>query len=386
MTIGVIVAAGEGNELFSDALLGCIAEVRVEQFLDKPTEFGIRFEEDIAGGQPRLLRSAELQAGKMITIAAPAVDGFKCLVRGPVTDANSTIKLGGAGSSFDIRGQDRRVELDRRVTQLVWEGRGSDCATAILAHYGFEPRVENTTRVYDERTGTLNQQGTDLAFLRRIMKRNNLCFWLTYRCELSGLDLFRRRLRVAEIANFRSSPDRGAKKTLAAANVLKLAGDAIPTLRVNVDPSQCQNVSNFEIDTSAERPTAHTGNALSQRDVEIRRTSTVDVQPTIDTDGLGLSTVGPKNRQIFVSSPGDDQELAPRAQAALTDAGWFQTAKASTTAHMLGGVLAPHDVIRVEGLGARHGGAYQVKSVTHVINGADHKMDIRLRRNSMGRD
>jgi len=68
----------------------------------------------------------------------------------------------------------------------------------------------------------------------------------------------------------------------------------------------------------------------------------------------------------------------------LTEAGWFVEAAASTTAHMLGGVLMPHDVIEVEGLGPVHSGPYQVKAVTHVINAADHFMDIELRRNAIG--
>ena len=73
-----------------------------------------------------------------------------------------------------------------------------------------------------------------------------------------------------------------------------------------------------------------------------------------------------------------------KAEAALTEAGWFVDATASTTAHMLGGVLLPHDVVEVEGLGKEHSGPYQVKAVTHVINAADHFMDIQLRRNAIG--
>jgi hypothetical protein len=80
------------------------------------------------------------------------------------------------------------------------------------------------------------------------------------------------------------------------------------------------------------------------------------------------------------------KELRPRAEAAMTEAGWFLNATASTTAHMLGGVLAPHAVIEVEGFGPRDSGAYQVAAVTHVVTAADHWMDLRLRRNAVGRN
>jgi hypothetical protein len=53
---------------------------------------------------------------------------------------------------------------------------------------------------------------------------------------------------------------------------------------------------------------------------------------------------------------------------------------------MLGSVLLPHDEVKVQGLGPDHSGLYQVKAVTHVINAADHFMDLQLRRNAFGGD
>ncbi|MDQ3959151.1 MAG: hypothetical protein M3255_02420 [Pseudomonadota bacterium] len=75
-----------------------------------------------------------------------------------------------------------------------------------------------------------------------------------------------------------------------------------------------------------------------------------------------------------------------KAESALTEAGWFIEATASTTAHMLGGVLLPHDEVEVQGLGSDHSRLYQVEAVTHVINAADHFMDLQLRRNATGGD
>jgi hypothetical protein len=53
---------------------------------------------------------------------------------------------------------------------------------------------------------------------------------------------------------------------------------------------------------------------------------------------------------------------------------------------MLGGVLRPHDEVEVKGLGKEDDGFYQVRAVTHVINAADHFMDLELRRNALGGD
>ncbi len=77
-------------------------------------------------------------------------------------------------------------------------------------------------------------------------------------------------------------------------------------------------------------------------------------------------------------------EQRRRQQAALTEASWFVEATASTTAHMLNGVLAPHEVVEVIGAGTQLSGAYQVKEVTHVVNASDHYMDLKLRSNRLG--
>jgi 1-aminocyclopropane-1-carboxylate deaminase/D-cysteine desulfhydrase-like pyridoxal-dependent ACC family enzyme len=87
---------------------------------------------------------------------------------------------------------------------------------------------------------------------------------------------------------------------------------------------------------------------------------------------------------VSITTAGGQEVLNARAESALTEAGWFVEATASTTAHMLGGVLVPHDVVQVEGLGPVDSGPYQVKSVTHVIKATEHLMDLELRRNAIG--
>jgi hypothetical protein len=87
---------------------------------------------------------------------------------------------------------------------------------------------------------------------------------------------------------------------------------------------------------------------------------------------------------LFLTTAGNQEERQTKSESALSEAGWFVTASATTTSHMLQGVLQPHDVIQVEGLGTRDSGAYQVSAVTHTINAADHNQEVQLRRNSIG--
>ena len=388
MGFGALLASGDRNELLPGELADCVAEVRVEQFLDRPSEFAVRFQEDLSDGEPRVLRAPELQAERTFTIAAPSNGDLRCLVRGPITEVKCSLELGGPGSWLEVRGRDRRVELDRQCFRHAWEGRASEVARTILSSYGFEPAVEQTSRVYGERDGTLNQRGTDLAFLHRIACLNNLVLWLAYECRLDGLDPARRRLDVRETANLKASPPRpaGSPGGTAAPERPPLAPTRDLRLRVHVDSARDRTVTAFEIDVDVERPTHFEGSALDDLGVTEEPTSAEDRQPPIRRDGQTLRDLTGRERRMCLASPGGPQELQPRAESVMTEAGWFVSATASTTAHMLGGVLAPHDVVEVEGLGRRHSGAYQVESITHVLNAADHRMDLGLRRNSLGRD
>ena len=100
--------------------------------------------------------------------------------------------------------------------------------------------------------------------------------------------------------------------------------------------------------------------------------------------GETLQTFASAERTLCLTTAGSQEELQTKSESALTEAGWFVTASATTTAHMLQGVLQPHEVIQVEGLGTRDSGAYQVSAVTHTINASDHSQEVQLRRNSIG--
>ena len=108
-----------------------------------------------------------------------------------------------------------------------------------------------------------------------------------------------------------------------------------------------------------------------------------DPQPSIRENGQRLNDCEAE-RDVCVTTAGNATELQNRAETALTEAGWYVNATVSTTAHMLGDVLMPHDVVEVEGLGKDNSGPYQVKTATHVINAADLVTDLELRRNVVG--
>jgi hypothetical protein len=134
------------------------------------------------------------------------------------------------------------------------------------------------------------------------------------------------------------------------------------------------------IDTDTERANSSGGLAVNPRTGKLERTQVINPQPGLH-GGPTLKQIDGVTRTICVTSAGGTDELEAKQKAALVEAGWFVEATVSTTAHMLGSVLKPHDIVPVEGIGAELSGPYQVQSVTHVINAADHFMDIKLRSN-----
>ncbi|HEY5751993.1 MAG TPA: hypothetical protein VIT21_02490 [Chthoniobacterales bacterium] len=386
MGLGVIIAAGEENELLSSELLECITEVRVEQTLDNPIHFALRFQEDLQDGEPRVRQTPELQAEQILTIAVEVGDEIKCLVRGPITETKGSTTLGGPGSWYEVRGQDRRIEMSRVCARRAWIGRASEVAQSILSSHGFTPETQETTRVYEENTGTLNQRATDLDFVKQLARTNNLCFWISYECQSGGLNpLGADSLTIEEIANFTSSPARPEGGLSLPLPQIPLVASTDVVFRVNVEPGRCQNVTSFDLNVDSERAFQFSGSAVDDRSARAETTSALDTQPSIFIGGDPLPSLAPSERSACLTVAGNQEELQTRSEAALTDAGWFITASATTTAHLLAGIVQPHDVVPVEGLGTRDSGDYHVSSVTHVINGADHHMDVQLRRNSLGK-
>lgn len=395
MGFGAIIAAGEKNKLLRDDLVDSITEVRVEQFLDKPTLFAIRFQEDISGGNPLIMTAPELQCGQMIVIAVNVGDEMKCLMRGPIIDIKCSVMLGGPGSWFEIHGQDRRIEMDRKCKKRCWRGLESEAAATVLRdEYKFRKIcIQTTSKCYGGAPGngepileTLNQRDTDEAFLRQIACRNNLHFWIEYECGRNGLDRTGESLDVVEIANLRSSPLRpvDAKKMLCEEQI-KLKSKVDVALRVNVQKEECQNVTAFDMTVNFERPSQFQGCVINERTGKKQTVAPLDRQPPQTKGGKRIINCN-FERDLCITTAGNVEELQRKAESALTEAGWFVEATASTTAHMLGGLLLPHDEVEIEGLGDEHNGRYQVKAVTHVINPADHFMDAQFRRNAFGGD
>jgi hypothetical protein len=356
------------------------AEIEVQQTIEGPTTFRIKFSIDICRGDFDLVDDARLNPGDPdteVTVTAYLNGEGQVLAHGIITERKLNLAEGGAGSSLEIMCQDRRLVMNRKPSNLAHEGRASDVAKRILEQYGFETDVVDTEINYSEDTTTLNQaEESDLAFLNKLAGRNGSRLWIDWEIA-NGLTGF----ELTETAHFKPSPPQSASKPSGFSPPKLLAPDGTAELKLNAGDG-CSNVASFELHSNAEAPN-QSGPISRVASDSGEVTDTQVPQPT--TTALGGEATAPgQTRTRRLVTAGDTQEARVRTQAALNDASWSVQATAETSVQSLNAFVAPHQVLRVSGAGQLNSGDYFVKAVTHTVNSAAHKMRIELLRNALG--
>ena len=185
MGFGAIVAIGENNTPLDEDLAGCIAEVRVEQKLDEPTQFAVRFIDDLEDGQLRHANDDRLAIDTIVTVIVEVGDALGLPGARPDRRAEERDDDGRAG--LVVRDQRhgparppgphlRAGDVDR-AGRPTWRARSSARRSTLRTS-----RIRPGLR---EARETLNQRGTDLEFLTQIARQNNFHFWITYDCARS---------------------------------------------------------------------------------------------------------------------------------------------------------------------------------------------------------
>jgi hypothetical protein len=367
------------NRSLDAALTKDAAEIEVQQTIEGPTTFRVRFSVDVCDGDMEPLSDPRLNPGTPdteVTVLA-YVDGKPfVLSHGVITQHQAKLERGGAGSYVDVQGSDRRVVMERVARRESHAGKASDAVDLIVRRYGFEPDIAETEIEYGEGGNTLNQTESDLAFVNTLAGRNGMRFWIDWEAETgpAGFD-------VTEIAHFRPSPARPETNPFGFLLPLLLAPSRPAVLRLNT-ADRCAAAASFEVTSNAEAPN-RTGPIERVEPGSGRVEDTEVPGPSDEPLGEAPTTAGEERSQTLVT-PGGVDEARVRNAAALNDAAWTVNATAEASARVLGTVVMPHQMLRVEGTGRLNDGDYFVKAVTHTISAADHKMRIELLRNALG--
>lgn len=392
MGFGAVITCGSDNRPLPAEIADCMLEVRIEQAIGEATRYGLRVRDDLTEGSPMASKAAEFAAGEILGLSIEKGDEIVCLVRGPITDTKLKSTVGGPGSTFEVHGTDRLVELDRKGVTGTWSGKASDAAQVIIGQIGATPDVQATQRDYDKRSGTLNQSGTALEFIRQIARENGVHFWLSYKVKRDPLDLTGANLNIEEVGNFKASPPRsdgglgglGGLGSLASALPVLLAPADGVVLRPQTGDDCGHNVSSFEVNADQERPTKAKVAAIDLSSVNVQTNEARSKTAAMAQGGRTLESQQSNEHSMQPRAAGDPEDVQRRAEAALAEQAFNITARGSTTFYMLRNLMMPHDIVSVERLGPEASVPFRVRKVTHVITPTDHYMDFELQTNAKG--
>lgn len=351
MGLGIAITVNGSEE----AALAEAARVEVEERLGATTSYRLVYGAAIDAGDIPMLTDDRLAPGAEIGIYSAPGGRTECLVRGPVHAQRIRLSHGGAGSTLEVQGGDAGLRLDAGEKVAVWSGvTDSDAVRSILMSNGLVPDIGTTRGTHAEDGHALVQRGSDLAFIRRLARRNGFLLWMT--TSAAGVDT----------AHFRPPP---------------LEGEPALTLSINHDPPDIQSL---EIDWDVAVP-----NAVTTRQLDLRTKQTLDgsqgASPLPALGATGLAAAAGGSRPFLLSAPADDGgDLSARATGVLTESGFFIRARCRTTAQQVRALVRAPSVVELRGAGSRHSGRYLVAAVRHEIDATTHRMELELLRNAWG--
>ena len=337
-----------------DELVASASSVEIVERVGQPTQYRLEYSLDIADGDFPLLKESKLGPGSELQVLVPTTDTTECLVKGPVYGQEIHFEQGGSGSSLVVTGSDSSIKMDREDKAVAWTDlTDSDAVSTILSQAGLTPDVESTTAGHMETKHTLIQRETDLAFVRRLARRNGSLFWLS--CDDAGV----------ETAHFKRPV---------------LEGEATCDLVINLtDPRS--NVTSLDISWDVERPTSTDSTELdlnTKSDIS----GAVQQSPLTPLGGSGLNAIAPDVRSAHIAAPFDDSgDAQARSEATLIESSFFVRAAGTTTLSALGKLVRSHTLVNLRGVGTRHSGLWFCSKVKHSIDQSEHTMDFELVRN-----
>jgi phage protein D len=338
----------------TDTTVGAAAFIQVIERVGQSTQYRIEYSLDIADGDFPLLKDDKLGPGRELQLLVSTDETTECLVKGPIYGQEIHFEHGGGGSALIVLGADSLLKMDREDKAVAWtDVTDSDAVSTILSQSGMGADVETTNAGHFERKHTLIQRESDLAFVRRLARRNGNLFWVS--CDASG----------AETAHFKRPP---------------LDDNAKCEIVINLREPR-SNVTSLDLTWDTERP-------ISADSFEVDLNTKADISgqvqrsPLTSLGGNGLADILTDTRVVHLRAPVDDKgDLQARSEAALIESSFFVKASGSTTFSALKKVLRSHTLVDLQGVGSRHSGLWFCSAVKHSIDLTEHTMEFELIRN-----
>jgi phage protein D len=278
------------------------------------------------------------------------------LIDGIITNHQVAPSNTPGGSTLVVTGEDISLKMDLEDKNKTYANQSdSSIVQTILGRYasdGLVPEVTSTQDTPQQNDRVPTQQGTDLAFVTELARRNGFVFYVEPKTLLVnsaywGLQDFTSPPQPALSLNL--GPDTNVESLSFSFNAL---GPATPAVTI-LEPSSRALIP-IPVPSALRPPLA------SQPTVSLRRTL-------------------PRNTANLNSAQAAQQALASAAQSA--DA---VTGSGQLNAVRYGSVLRARRLVDVRGVGLSYSGQYYVKQVTHRLKRGEYKQSFSLSREGRG--
>jgi len=348
----------------ADDLYTQLKSLEVEESLDMPGAFEIELPVSRStAGDLSYVNDAQFQPYANVAVVAQAEgEAAECIFDGYVLSQKLHLETGVTNAKLRVWGQDASwlMNLEEKVKEWASVTDGI-AANAIFGAYGFAPAAGNTgddSPSHTEDVNTLMQRSTDIQFLRLLARRGG---------------------KVVRVAC-------GSQPGVRTGYFVKPSVSQPPALTLNLSDAENWNVQAMDFDWDVTRPTS-----VAARQAVISSTDPDGVSG--DAADSGLAAMAERDLPTFAGKPmaamltaaaSDAGDLKMRAQAMLSDAGWFARAAGETDLARLKKVLRAGTVVAVSGAASVYSGNYLVWSVRHTIAQDSHRMKFELVRNAAG--
>jgi phage protein D len=341
-----------------------LASLEVEENADLPgaIQLELPVTTDGSGDLTFVTDSTFQPFANLAVVATPDGSAAQCIFDGYVLSHKLHLETGVVNAKLQVWGQDASwlMNLEEKTREWV-DVTDADVASSIFGDYGISPASDNSnddSPSHTEDGHSLMQRGSDIQFLRRLARANGKL------CRVACAD------QPGVRTGFFSRPS--------------LDGDPVVTLTLN-DPTTW-NVDKLDFEWDLTGPTS-----VQARQAVFDSSDEDGVSGDATSSGLTLldqrdaATFAGRDRTVMLTTPVDSAgELLMRAQALLTESGWFVRCEGEADVSRLHAVLRAGDVVQIDGIGSLNSGKYMVWSVRHTIGQDSHKMKFVLVRNALG--
>lgn len=279
------------------------------------------------------------------------------LIDGIITNHQVMPGTRAGSSTLAVTGEDISLRMDLEERSATYENQSdSDIVNTILRNYmayGLRPAVTETSDRPQENQRVPTQQGTDLAFIRELARRNGFVFYVEPTAA-QGINT-----AYWGPPNFEDAPqpalsfNMGADTNVDSLNFsFNALGPATPEVTI-LDPTTRQQIP-VPVPASTRPPLA------SRPTVSMRRTL-------------------PRN-----TANKDQLQAALQAVAISTASADAVNGSGQLDAVRYGHILRARKLVSVRGVGNNYGGLYYVKQVTHRIKRGEYKQSFSLSREGRG--